>query len=189
MGREANASIPTNCCCLWRWPQARTRHKRRPPNHQLRANRSGGAGRTVVVACRRTCPANPGITNYPRPSASVRTAERSASTSAPTGASNSITGRHHCLSSSISFTNTSAPVAADGRRQPRNSQHSRSRSPSPCRCQNPNSSQRPRRSPNPRRDRQRPNQSDYPLARRPLIRANGRNRRPNRVDPWTLARW
>jgi transposase len=44
---------------------------------------------------------------------------------------NSITGRRRCLWSSISFTNTSAPVAAGGQSQPRNSQHTRPKSPSP----------------------------------------------------------
>ena len=87
-----------------------------------------------------------------------------------------------CLSSNISFTNTSAPVAAGGQRQPRNSQHTTPSSPSPFRCENQNYNQRRRRPLDPRRDRQTPNQRGYPPARRLLTQANGRNRSRNRVN-------
>ena len=68
----------------------------RRPNRQRRPSPSGGAGRTAAAACRRTCPASPGITSCPRPSASVRAAARCASTSARTRANSSTTGRRRC---------------------------------------------------------------------------------------------
>ena len=71
-GRAANASTPTNRCCSRRWPRARTRPRR--PSRRRRRRPSGGAGPMAAAACRTTCPASPGITSCPRPSASARAA-------------------------------------------------------------------------------------------------------------------
>ena len=73
-GPRGDASTPTNPCCSRSWPQATTRQGR--PNRARRRNPSGVAGPTAAAACRRTCPASPGITSCPRPNASARAAAR-----------------------------------------------------------------------------------------------------------------
>jgi hypothetical protein len=104
----------------------------RRPSRRRRPSPSGGADRTAADACRTTCPASPGTTSCPRPSASVRPAVRRASISDRTGANNSIIGRRRSSWSSTSSTNMSAPAAASSGRKPQGSQHAWARSLIPC---------------------------------------------------------
>ena len=84
------------------------------------------AGRTAAGVCRTTCPASPGITSCPKPSALCPGCGQVASISARTRANNSTTGRRRCSWSSTSSTSMPAPLQPGGQRNPRRSKSSAS---------------------------------------------------------------